>query len=55
MAGYVGAALALYGVGVLVKTALPSMPVVSFGINAVLFGAYLGMVYLLEKGLKVSG
>ena len=55
MAGYVGAALALYGVGVFVKTALPGMPVVSFGINAVLFGAYLGMVYLLEKGLKVSG
>ncbi|MFN0014163.1 MAG: polysaccharide biosynthesis C-terminal domain-containing protein [Saprospiraceae bacterium] len=49
---YVVLALGLYGLRCLAKPVLGDWPVVFWGMNALLFGAYLGVVYFVEKKQK---
>lgn len=49
MGVYVAAALGVYGVGLLARAHLPLPMPVWMGVNVLLFGGYIGIVYLLEK------
>ncbi len=49
MGGYLAAVLGLYAASTWLKSVLPGQMFLTLGINTVLFGAYLGLVYLLER------
>ncbi|MBK8969416.1 MAG: polysaccharide biosynthesis protein [Lewinellaceae bacterium] len=49
MGFYLLVVLGLYGLSLWLKNLLPGQMVLSLGINTLLFGGYLGMVYFLEK------
>ena len=49
MAFYIGAALGLYGLSEWLETVWPTSGILMWAIRAVLFGAYLGLIYFTER------